>query len=1246
MSGRQSQTVRADAQVPTDMKVTLQGYIDLVEQGLGFAHLSGWLIRPPEIPDEAYVTLSIDGHRFAEISDFFDREDLTSLTQRAAGFSVVGPEIELHPSSRIKFSYGQIDFEVDLPKERGAFKPRLAVDVSGPDYIEGWIFDPLSTESDLEIVIGGQKFQPLLGSIRPDVPFGSGDDQKARSFKFDCAQIISKFEKHSSDTSFDHYRTEFSLRRRGETLYEGMLTLGRPMEASASCVKRGPKQTYAKFLIKGVTRFFGRDYVIDCGSVAIKALAISDSNDIYTHIIQMIFPSSCILGHFCITNSSTNRSAVVSIKDINDIDETNYFANIEEFDGKISATILDLSVDEQPGLIDLRCFGRDQISQALTVGRVDEQIWSVDGPIRCRLELSERQILNELRGKNPNVAITADAPRTVEFLGSQGHVVAVAPLHGFGPAEGRLEVAQSDRISGWLANRGAPDRMQLIDVYVNGVRYHTGMASELRQDLLRKGISSKGGGFKMKPSNPSAASSITVTAHPALMTEPLSCATSGEFALPAAKTSAHLFRYITPQAFSKIEVAIVIPVYNAFSDLERCVASVLPSLRSGVRLIIIDDASTDPRVCQMLDALECLPSVKILKNGNNLGFTRTANRGIAEAGLSDVILLNSDTIVPDGWVSGLMVAAYSDIRIASVTPMSNNAGAFSVPEPNVENGLPWGLSVDESSRLFRQGSIAAYPRLPTGNGFCMYIRREALDAVGPLDEVAFPIGYGEENDFCMRALRAGFEHVLDDRTYVYHRRSASFGELKADNYAAGREVLRERYPEYHWLISAFEGDGMNSVRWRCRKAINEYIPTEGPTKKRILFVISTDTGGTPQTNIDLMLNLPDEFECYVLKCDTITLRISLFSAGEDIILEEHTLRDRLTPALHTTREYTEMVGSMLVRYAIDLVHIRHLGWHGADLPIIARALHLPVVFSIHDFYTVCPTVKLLDENKIYCGGVCTDSKGDCSPELWKQSSMPSLKDRFVHRWREIFRPALESANTLVTTSPFARDLVISHFPSLIDRDFRVIPHGRTFDQTGFNCVAPRESEPLRVLVAGSISPAKGSELIKAMADADIRNAVHFHILGDPGILQGGPNITIHGRYKRQDFHLLTKEIKPHIGAVLSIWPETYCHTLTELWAGGIPVVGIDIGAVGERISQHGGGWLLPLGSAPDEIFEVLLSIKGDPGGHRLKVSQVLDWHMDFLSRYNARDMSELYAEIYNSTIPQRKKAASLAGLGM
>ena len=678
---------------------------------------------------------------------------------------------------------------------------------------------------------------------------------------------------------------------------------------------------------------------------------------------------------------------------------------------------------------------------------------------------------------------------------------------------------------------------------------------------------------------------------------------------------------------------IIIPVFNAVNELRLCLESLEHATYLQCRVILIDDASSDPQVANLLDEYSERRPFECYRNSQNLGFTGTVNRGLELAGRSDVVILNSDTCVTPGWLRRLRLAAYSEPKIGTVTPLSNNAGVFSVPETG-SNELPTALSLESVARSLSQSSSHSYPRVPTGNGFCLYVRRDCLDDVGVLDAVAFPRGYGEENDFCMRAGQCGWHHIIDDATYIYHVRSASFGPEKDELIEAGRRVVDSRYPEYSSQVArTFSGEPILEVRRRAGDAMRA-AENHGDVKSRILYVISTRTGGTPQTNRDLMGALESEAECLVLRCNSRVVSLDLHAEGIETPLERHVLERPLEAFPHRSEEYDRVVASWLIRYDIELMHIRHIAWHGLGLVDVAKSLGLNVVLSFHDFYTVCPSVKLLDAEQRFCGGRCTSGSNECQHELWPRGSLPPLKHRAIHTWQREFGDLLEKCDAFVTTTPSARDYLCQIYPLLKQRDFRVIPHGRDFTEMQDLASPPTDGSPMRVVFPGNISLAKGGHIIQALAERAPELGVEIHLLGRvAGDVELPDWVVRHGGYQRDEFAQLIGEIRPHVGGVLSIWPETYCHTLTELWAAGVPVVGIDIGAVGDRLRSNGAGWLATSMTLEDVLHR--LNSARDASEWWRAHEAVLGWQRHEGISLTTLTMSHRYRELYHELLDNR-----------
>ena len=247
---------------------------------------------------------------------------------------------------------------------------------------------------------------------------------------------------------------------------------------------------------------------------------------------------------------------------------------------------------------------------------------------------------------------------------------------------------------------------------------------------------------------------------------------------------------------------IVIPVFNAFEKLQACLDSITRTLSPDTRVLLIDDASTDPRVLPLLQSwvTEAKPVRQLLLHAENQGFVATANHGMRVAE-TDVVLLNSDTEVTTGWLQSLADCLDSDPSIATATPWSNNGEIVSIPEFCVSNPVPGDPEIIAS--LIKTCGKPTYPDMPTAVGFCMAISLKAIRTIGLFDEMTFGLGYGEENDFCQRAEQAGMRNVLCDDAYVVHHGGASFGPLGLKPDDESMQRLLAKHPEYLKKVMEF-----------------------------------------------------------------------------------------------------------------------------------------------------------------------------------------------------------------------------------------------------------------------------------------------------------------------------------------------------------------------------------------------------------------------------------------------------------
>lgn len=357
--------------------------------------------------------------------------------------------------------------------------------------------------------------------------------------------------------------------------------------------------------------------------------------------------------------------------------------------------------------------------------------------------LSELQTVPEVKDIAPSTegALPLEAP--IESLLS-APVKVVVPLK----CKIRLESAENNMLRGWAVDTLDPGRVFDIEVLVNDYVFSTLRNDRPRGDLGKLGISKGLGGIHAEiPFD-----AFGEGAHKIGLRTP-----DGQVAMTLIESKG--LDMIVPRANEMADlakVAVIVPVYNAADDLCICVERLAAFTPSDVDILFINDCSPDPRIVDiLLDAETRYPNMRVLHNKKNLGFSGTINRGIGETGTADVIMLNSDARVTPRWIDGMWRAAYSDVRIGSVTAMSDRAEAFSAPRAGNNNQLPPGIDEVSFARAFRRVSLGIYPRVPTGNGFCMYVRRACIEEIGLFDHIAFPKGYVRKTIFACERCAVG-----------------------------------------------------------------------------------------------------------------------------------------------------------------------------------------------------------------------------------------------------------------------------------------------------------------------------------------------------------------------------------------------------------------------------------------------------------------------------------------------------------
>jgi O-antigen biosynthesis protein len=303
-------------------------------------------------------------------------------------------------------------------------------------------------------------------------------------------------------------------------------------------------------------------------------------------------------------------------------------------------------------------------------------------------------------------------------------------------------------------------------------------------------------------------------------------------------------------------IDIVIPVYNALEDVQRCLHSLVKCIDGfDVTVYVVNDRSESATSDWLREFCHSMPMLILIENDINQGYTKSVNIGLRRCKGDFIVTLNSDTIVTPGWLSGLVRCFKSDPTLGVVGPLSNAASWQNVPDLMGDdkkfaiNELPKGWSPNDMAVLVRRASKHFYPRVPFVNGFCFMIAKAAFEKVGFLDEETFPTGYGEENDYCIRVEEAGFRLAVCDDTYVFHAKSKSFGHEKRNKLSkAGSQALMSKHgkDKVSQLANQIRSMEVFSViRKQIKDGLSKAICRElkDPLTQRILFLLPVSGGG-------------------------------------------------------------------------------------------------------------------------------------------------------------------------------------------------------------------------------------------------------------------------------------------------------------------------------------------------------------------------------------------------------------------
>ena len=630
-------------------------------------------------------------------------------------------------------------------------------------------------------------------------------------------------------------------------------------------------------------------------------------------------------------------------------------------------------------------------------------------------------------------------------------------------------------------------------------------------------------------------------------------------------------------------VSIVIPVYNGLEDLKRCLASLLKTRsKNSYEILCINDCSPDKNVDIYLSEVEKTNEIiTVIQSEVNRGFVKTVNKGLAARAFRDVIVLNSDTIVPYGFVDRLYEISLQYRDYGVISPLSNNATIFSFPLTLQENSLRDYDELNEIDSFLRDNAESELHEMPTGHGYCMYIKGDVLEKVGHLNEDEWGVGYGEENDYCQRVKMHGWKIGAFYGMYVGHVGSVSFGDEKRESQISKNlKRLNQLYPEYDRLIqNHIQREGGSRIA-RNRLQLLRYRNESSDFD--VLFVTHTLGGGTTE-----YLN-----RCVSSLSQQGIQSVFLSTEKNNIIICDP---ESKLYCIYRFDELDELRDHLKILNLRDVILNSTFNFPSRVFEKIAEVISQYTVV-LHDYSWICPRINLIDASGSYCGVPSSDICVKCIEVGGTHESFNSDWKNInvgLDLWLTKNKTLLDGARRIIAPSNDTARRMKSKYPDL---NIQVKYHMDTFtlDESVVRYKAESIEEQV-IGIFGMIGDHKGMQELKQLCWKLTRHhpgikILFFGSMSENRWMKGYSNVACVGEYTKHSLRDLIRDHKPTLGLFLSKWPETYCYAVTDAISNGVYPIALDIGAFPERIAQHNYGATIPFTSDVAALYNSILNV--------------------------------------------------------
>lgn len=626
-------------------------------------------------------------------------------------------------------------------------------------------------------------------------------------------------------------------------------------------------------------------------------------------------------------------------------------------------------------------------------------------------------------------------------------------------------------------------------------------------------------------------------------------------------------------------VDIILPIYNSYDSVKLCIESIFEASDLPFKLFLVNDCSTDLNIRKLIvntkkkEGENFNEEIIIIDNRVNLGYTKSVNLCLSITE-NDVLLLNSDCILPKNSLSKLFKPIFSSNKIATVSPLTNDNSILSLVDKNDQfESIIRNLDNLELINSLLSNSInGQYIELPTGVGYCMAIARNAITKIGQYDSELFPKMYGEENDFCIRALNSGFKNVLASNLFVHHYESLSEKESSSANKT---ELLQNAlinlnltYKGYDGLVSS---DKLLNQLTQIKNFIRLLLTTTSSEKEFMLIVHNPGLkGGSFEFLKDLKLRFANEYKYLYLLADEKHLSITYFS--------DNNLKNEISIDF-SWDEINANTGMILKKLRVSRIFVNQLyGMQFRNIISLFQETKIPYDFITHDFFSICPSITLTNKDNTFCRlETNPDNCANCLKGKFPEREETFNTD-FVREWRVVFHQFLKNAQNVFCPS---EDTIKKHKAYYPDINYKVLKCRVNPFVEYVNDIHTIERNTFHLGILGAINDHKGLKIIEALDswikkyDKNIKITVIGHTSNQTTAYESvDGRLRITGPYNPILVSKILKEVNPDLVLGISMMMETYCYTAREAIFSGFPMLSFDEGPVANLIRNNLKlGWL-------------------------------------------------------------------------